>query len=173
MKKILITFILLFSFSLAFGQVTKNNVYLKSEGLEKFDGRWEANSGKYSITFIFQSKKRPIEGFKNAFRDISLGWYQYSINDNLIYDNLSNIGSELENADLVANIGDKAKILNIYMVDQKRGIGLIGELKLSPVNPTLGVLKLRSSQGVRINQKEAETDNLLPIPSTWKIEKVE
>lgn len=174
MKKIFIIGLFLILSSVASAQVKKGD-YIQDMNLQKFVGTWQWTAEQDTFTIIFEKEKVFFED-PGTHMDMILGWYKYVINGDTIDNSLNLVGSSLEKSNLSGTSDeDNPYKLNLTFRDP-RGDEILrakGLFQIDSKNSDEAILKLHSNSGVLVGESRPPNKTDIPIPSTWKMKRIE
>jgi len=175
-KLVILAGLFLMAASHSYGQRTvEKGGYLKDPNLSKFAGTWQGTSGPDTLTIVFEEQKVYYEK-PDVHMDRILGWHKYVEAGQEIESFLNLAGSSYESSTFSgATNDDNSNRLDLNVKDYKRDRILDATFQLNPGQPDQAILKLRVSQGVYFyfgDEKPKKDVRALPVPSTWKMEKI-
>lgn len=174
-RTILICLLFLITTTITYGQEIKKGVYIQDSGLAKFEGTWVGTKGKDTLFIKFTERKVHFEG-PDVYVDLILGWHSYTSKNRVIVDKLHQFGEGKDTATLRGGSNSSnPDILNLTFNDPNRESILRANFK---INSSKGILKFEKPANFNWltffkGKKESLEAGVLPIPSTWKMNKVE
>ena len=149
--------------------------YLKDPNLDKFVGTWQGASSSDTLKVVFEKYKVYYEK-PDAYMDLIIGWYKFIKDGRVVDDYLNRVGSSYKKRIFSGRTDDnKSTVLHLTVIDYKRDKSVNATFQLIQGQTDQAILKLQFSEGVYFyfdDEKPKNEVQTIPVPSTWKMRKI-